>query len=65
MSPTAVSTPATPELFDNIALKKMNGTANGTSYEDKVCEDYAGNYQFAPIEEAEVSRAMIRRYASS
>jgi thiamine thiazole synthase len=28
----------------------------------KTNEDYQGNYQFAPIEEAQVSRAMIKRY---
>lgn len=27
-----------------------------------VVEDYTGNYRFAPIEEADVSRAMIKRY---
>ena len=46
-----------------MVLKKTNGAANGTSYEDKVLEDYQGNYKFAPIEEAEVSRAMISRCA--
>ncbi|KAI5989088.1 Thi4 family-domain-containing protein [Pisolithus albus] len=29
---------------------------------DDVNEDYEGNYRFAPITEAEVSRAMIKRY---
>ncbi|CDO71412.1 hypothetical protein BN946_scf184909.g6 [Trametes cinnabarina] len=33
--------------------------ANGT-YDVK--EDYSGDYRFAPIEEAQVSRAMIKRY---
>lgn len=27
-----------------------------------ISENYEGEYRFAPIEEAEVSRAMIRRY---
>ncbi|KAI0670851.1 Thi4-domain-containing protein [Trametes maxima] len=35
------------------------GVSNGT-YEVK--EDYEGDYRFAPIEEAQVSRAMIKRY---
>ncbi|KIJ50951.1 hypothetical protein M422DRAFT_101777, partial [Sphaerobolus stellatus SS14] len=30
-----------------------------------VNEDYMGNYRFAPIEEAQVSRAMIKRYFES
>lgn len=29
---------------------------------DDVLEDYGGSYKFAPITEAEVSRAMIKRY---
>ncbi|KAI0927165.1 hypothetical protein AcW1_007503 [Taiwanofungus camphoratus] len=43
----------------------MNGESNTrakVSYE--VLENYEGNYKFAPIEEAEVSRAMIKRYFS-
>lgn len=37
---------------------------NGTFVDklDDVNEDYEGNYRFAPITEAEVSRAMIKRY---
>lgn len=31
----------------------------GTKY--NVLEDYQGGYRFAPIEEAQVSRAMIKR----
>ena len=39
---------------------KKNGLANnGTHYE--VSENYDGDYRFAPIEEAQVSRAMIKR----
>jgi len=34
----------------------LNGKTNKTN------EDYQGQYQFAPIEEAQVSRAMIKRY---
>ncbi len=29
-----------------------------------VLEDYEGNYRFAPIEEAQVARAMIKRLVS-
>ena len=31
----------------------------------EVLEDYNGKYQFAPIEEAQVSRAMIKRRVST
>jgi len=46
-------------LFSKIT--KTNGThTDKTSYD--VLENYEGNYRFAPIEEAQVSRAMIKRY---
>ncbi|KAF9046593.1 thiazole biosynthetic enzyme [Panaeolus papilionaceus] len=38
---------------------------NGVSSKLDVFEDYQGNYRFAPIEEAQVSRAMIKRYFTS
>lgn len=37
-----------------------NGSSNGSVKYDTL-EDYNGQYRFAPIEEAEVSRAMIKR----
>lgn len=48
---------------------QLNGSkteTNGLKSEAKqeILEDWSGNYQFAPIEEAEVSRAMIKRYAA-
>jgi thiamine thiazole synthase len=39
--------------------------ASIASHKQDVCEDYEGHYRFAPIEEAQVSRAMIKRYGSS
>ncbi|KAK7681532.1 hypothetical protein QCA50_015264 [Cerrena zonata] len=37
--------------------------ANGSKVDNfQAIEDYNGKYQFAPIEEAQVSRAMIKRY---
>lgn len=36
-----------------------NGLNGKLAYD--VSENYEGNYRFAPIEEAEVSRAMIKR----
>lgn len=50
-----------------LLLKGVNGVhaiSNGTANKNRnldVLEDYQGNYKFAPIEEAEVSRAMIKR----
>ncbi|QRV73323.1 hypothetical protein RhiJN_01337 [Ceratobasidium sp. AG-Ba] len=41
-----------------VMLKKP--LANDVQYETK--EDYAGDYKFAPIKEAQVSRAMTKRY---
>ncbi len=40
---------------------KKNGVQSQTKFE--VSENYDGEYRFAPIEEAQVSRAMIKRYA--
>ncbi len=45
-------------LLLNKATLKDGPAANGT-YDVK--EDYNGDYRFAPIEEAQVSRAMIKR----
>ncbi|EMD39842.1 hypothetical protein CERSUDRAFT_112109 [Gelatoporia subvermispora B] len=42
-------------------LLKQNG-ANAVKTSSEVSENYEGNYRFAPIEEAQVSRAMIKRY---
>ncbi|KAI0696002.1 Thi4-domain-containing protein [Cytidiella melzeri] len=39
---------------------KKNGTQAETKFE--VSENYDGEYVFAPVEEAQVSRAMIKRY---
>jgi cysteine-dependent adenosine diphosphate thiazole synthase len=41
-------------------LKNLkNGVAASKTYD--IEEDYTGNYKFAPIEESQVSRAMIKR----
>lgn len=68
MAPTAVVSPSSnAQDYEKILAAKANaanGTlknGNGVSYAEKAFEDYEGNYQFAPIEEAEVSRAMIKR----
>ena len=50
-----------PQLISKAGLKDTSAAANG-SYDCK--EDYNGDYRFAPIEEAQVSRAMIKRYGA-
>ena len=47
-----------PQLLDRTSLKDGGPMVSGT-YDCK--EDYNGDYRFAPIEEAQVSRAMIKR----
>jgi thiamine thiazole synthase len=45
--------------FDNnIGKLKLS---NGSTREFDVAENYEGEYRFAPIQEAQVSRAMIKR----
>ncbi|EIN12978.1 thiazole biosynthetic enzyme [Punctularia strigosozonata HHB-11173 SS5] len=65
MAPVAVNSPAQSFLDDSPLLsKKVDSLGNGTKANGdvQVREDWEGNYQFAPIHEAEVSRAMIKRY---
>lgn len=54
--PSSVSVVATPELAPQgkMNVKAENGHADAV-------EDYTGKYKFAHIEEAQVSRAMIKR----
>lgn len=58
----APSVALVPEIQESSVLQaKKNGlSGNGTHYE--VSENYDGDYRFAPIEEAQVSRAMIKRH---
>ncbi|KAI0632076.1 Thi4-domain-containing protein [Trametes polyzona] len=55
-------------IYDNqpdeapLLLNKNGGKAGVSNGTYDVKEDYAGDYRFAPIEEAQVSRAMIKRY---
>lgn len=44
-----------------LLLKKNLAQSNGNDTHFEVKEDYDGDYRFAPIEEAQVSRAMIKR----
>ena len=63
MAPAVIydtQTDEAPQLINKAALKDASLVSNG-SYDCK--EDYNGDYRFAPIEEAQVSRAMIKRYA--
>jgi hypothetical protein len=43
------------------ATSKVSLKATGAA-QPEVNENYDGNYQFAPIEESQVARAMIKRY---
>ena len=64
MAPVPLAPSFTSESGDKILSKKPNDSGvngNGVTYDDKGLEDYMGNYRFAPIEEADVSRAMIKR----
>ncbi|KAL0565876.1 thiamine metabolism-related protein [Marasmius crinis-equi] len=58
MAPVQVLEAETPSAPVNV---KLNGS-NVTGTKHDTSEDYQGNYKFAPIEEAQVSRAMIKRY---
>ncbi|KAH0832109.1 Thi4 family-domain-containing protein [Lanmaoa asiatica] len=60
MAPPAATLPNTVDLYPINFTKKNDPAVQKTQYD--VCEDYDGNYRFAPIEEAQVSRAMIKRY---
>ena len=59
MSPPAALLPNTVDAYPINPVKKNGAAAPTTQYD--VREDYDGNYRFAPIEEAQVSRAMIKR----
>lgn len=56
MAPPVATAPATATEHEAVHLVKKNSPL---VYD--VNEDYQGNYRFAPIEEAQVSRAMIKR----
>lgn len=59
MAPPAATLPNTVDLYPIHLAKKNDSVVQSTQYD--TCEDYEGNYRFAPIEEAQVSRAMIKR----
>ena len=54
-----VATVDTIEQQNPILLAKAANGSRADAFH--TVEDYNGNYQFAPIEEAQVSRAMIKR----
>lgn len=58
MAPPVATAPSVVE-DSPIHLLKKNGPIIDKTFD--INEDYQGNYRFAPIEEAEVSRAMIKR----
>ena len=62
--PVATESSYTPSVTDLKSQLNGNGSkteTNGAKPKADILEDWSGNYQFAPIEEAEVSRAMIKR----
>ncbi|KAF7768057.1 hypothetical protein Agabi119p4_7300 [Agaricus bisporus var. burnettii] len=59
MAPVAVT-----EQKPSVLQQKYNQSAM-TRQKHDVVEDYDGSYKFAPITEAEVSRAMIKRYMTT
>ena len=60
--PVSVPTQTNTETF-SLKNRHYAGASNGDT--SVGLEDYNGKYEFAPIEEAQVSRAMIKRYESS
>ena len=59
MPPSATVTAHTNGAVPQLSLKANATKTDTTNYE--VSENYEGKYQFAPIEEAQVTRAMIKR----
>lgn len=53
------------EQSSPLYFKANGGEVLNTAKSLDVQEDYEGDYRFAPIEEAQVSRAMIKRCAHS
>ncbi|KAL4251200.1 Thiamine thiazole synthase [Abortiporus biennis] len=63
MSPPVAVSPSTQIEQAPFMLSKGNGITTTTKFDSsEALENYEGNYRFAPIEEAQVSRAMIKRY---
>jgi cysteine-dependent adenosine diphosphate thiazole synthase len=59
MSLSQVATTLTP--VDQALKQTLASKAQTNGHHYDVSEDYAGRYRFAPIEEAQVTRAMIKR----
>lgn len=67
--PVSATSTFNSDEIDPVLLKKANRHANGVNGKvavdvkaDDVVEDYTGKYKFAPVEESQVARAMIKRY---
>ncbi|KZV86617.1 Thi4-domain-containing protein [Exidia glandulosa HHB12029] len=61
MSTTTTTAVANGSAVYPVKANGMNGH-KASPNDAEVLEDYTGNYKFAPIHEAEVSRAMVKRY---
>ncbi len=59
MAPSVADIPEAEQSPILLMKRNVIPATNGT-YD--VSENYEGDYRFAPIEEAQVSRAMIKRY---
>lgn len=57
---TAVANAAPVFVGKTNGVNGVNGVKAAAKDAD-VLEDYTGNYKFAPVHEAEVSRAMVKR----
>ena len=60
--PVATTAPDAQESLIYQLKNAVSQQSNGAHHD--VSENYDGDYRFAPIEEAQVSRAMIKRYVS-
>jgi hypothetical protein len=63
MSPVSTETQIPELIATSLKLSKPIDSSNGTGVkvEYEVSENYEGKYQFSPIKEHQVSRAMTKR----
>lgn len=59
--PVATAPPLQSAVLDKASPLKQASDKAGARADADALEDYDGHYRFAPIEEAQVARAMIKR----
>ena len=59
--PVATAPPLQSAVLDKASPLKQASDKAGARADADALEDYDGYYRFAPIEEAQVARAMIKR----